>query len=213
MALLVTSWAPTGLAPASGQIQVLDRQGTPVDRLTDGDEIRIRVTLAQPVNQETPIELSLGGFAPPPANCTIRAAEAGCTTKPLTALGWYWEDAGRSSPNRTIDANASVASIGSVTIRVAPRPVVMVHGFASSWQAWVNYLGPSGYLASNGVAGYAVGDGQVSGTMNTGSLSTPSGQTNTIAENAAILGDYIAGVKRATGAQQVDLIAHSIWGA
>jgi pimeloyl-ACP methyl ester carboxylesterase len=212
MALLVTSWAPAVPAQASGQIQVLDWQGTSVDRLTDGDTIRIRVTLTQPVSQETPIELHTGGFAPPLAICTIRAAEAGCTTEPLAALGWYWEATGRSSPSRTIEANSGATSIASFTLRVAPRPVVMVHGFASSWQAWVNYLGPSGYLASNGLAGYAVGDGQFPGAMNTGNLSAPNGRTNTIAENAAILGDYIAGVKRATGAQQVDLIAHSMGG-
>ncbi len=94
----------------------------------------------------------------------------------------------------------------------APRPVVMVHGFSSNATAWADYLGPEGYLASVGLQGFAVGDGQVEGTLNTGDLLDASLRTNTIAENAAILGSYIAQVKEATGASQVDLIAHSMGG-
>jgi hypothetical protein len=88
----------------------------------------------------------------------------------------------------------------------------MVHGFSSSWIAWENYLGPQGYLASLGIRGYAVGDNQVEGTLNTGRLDQPKGRTNTIAENAAILGTYIENVKKATGAQKVDLLGHSMGG-
>lgn len=212
MALLVAPWSRADLASPSGQVQVLDRQGDQVNRITDGDTIRIRVSLAQPTSQATPLDLSLVGVAQPVATCTVAAGGASCTTESVAALGWYWEDGGRPSPTRTIEAKTGDVAIGAVTIQVAPRPVVMVHGFASSWQAWVNYLGPSGYLAGNGLSGYAVGDGQVAGAMNTGSLNDPNGRTNTIAENAAILGDYIAGVKRVTGAQQVDVIAHSMGG-
>jgi pimeloyl-ACP methyl ester carboxylesterase len=93
-----------------------------------------------------------------------------------------------------------------------PRPVVMVHGFGSSWEAWANYLGPEGFLAQHGIQGFAVGDGQVPGVMNTGGLGSPEGRTNTIAENAAVLGAYIAAVKDLTGAEQVDLLAHSMGG-
>jgi pimeloyl-ACP methyl ester carboxylesterase len=88
----------------------------------------------------------------------------------------------------------------------------MVHGFSSTWEAWANYLGPQGYLASVGMHGFAVGDGQVKGMMNTGNLANPTGRTNTIAENAAILGQYIEAVKKQTGAQKVDLLVHSLGG-
>lgn len=212
MALAVISRSPTDLASSTGRVEVLDRQGAPANRLTDGDTIRIRVTLAQPPIQATPIDLWLDGDARPVAQCSIAAGMPNCTTEEMTALGWYWAEGGRSSPVRTLEAKAGGASVATVMVQVSPRPVVMVHGFASSSQAWVNYLGPSGYLAMNGLSGYAVGDGQVAGTMSTGSLSDPSGRTNTIAENAAILGNYIAGVKRVTGAQQVDVIAHSMGG-
>jgi pimeloyl-ACP methyl ester carboxylesterase len=48
--------------------------------------------------------------------------------------------------------------------------------------------------------------------MNTGRLDQPTGRTNTIAENAAILGQYIEAVKKKTGAQKVDLLGHSMGG-
>jgi hypothetical protein len=48
--------------------------------------------------------------------------------------------------------------------------------------------------------------------MRTGDFTNPAGRTNTIAENAAVLSQYIQGVKKQTGAEQVDLIAHSMGG-
>lgn len=96
--------------------------------------------------------------------------------------------------------------------QVSQRPVVMVHGFISNYQTWNSYLGPDGFLASVGLQGFAAGDGQVPGKMNTGSITDPALRTNTIAENAEILGEYIQGVKQLTGASQVDLLAHSMGG-
>ncbi|MBI4790090.1 MAG: alpha/beta hydrolase [Chloroflexi bacterium] len=88
----------------------------------------------------------------------------------------------------------------------------MAHGFLSSAQAWEGYLGPNGFLASMNVRGFAVGDGQVEGKFNTGSIVAPTGKTNTIAQNAEILKNYIASVKKVTGAQYVDLVGHSMGG-
>jgi pimeloyl-ACP methyl ester carboxylesterase len=48
--------------------------------------------------------------------------------------------------------------------------------------------------------------------MNTGSLSNPAARTNTIAENATILGEYMANVQAVTGAEKVDLLVHSMGG-
>jgi len=89
---------------------------------------------------------------------------------------------------------------------------VLVHGFLSNYQAWVNYLGPKGYLTRTGVPAYAVGDGQAPGVLNTGDISAPADRTNTIAQNAAVLQEYIAGVKQQTGAEMVDLLGHSMGG-
>jgi pimeloyl-ACP methyl ester carboxylesterase len=102
--------------------------------------------------------------------------------------------------------------LAQMSIEVKSRPVVMVHGFISNWETWKSYLGPDGYLVSLGLSGYAVGDGQVEGTLNTGNMFEPTSRTNTIGQNAGILGQYIANVKQKTGAEMVDLVVHSMGG-
>ena len=92
------------------------------------------------------------------------------------------------------------------------RPVILVHGFSSSAAAWEPYLREDGFLASVGLEGFAVGDGQANGVMNTGNFLLPALQTKTIAENALELANYISGVKVLTGAEQVDLVVHSMGG-
>ena len=48
--------------------------------------------------------------------------------------------------------------------------------------------------------------------MNTGVITNPAGNTNTIAQNAEILGQYISHVKEKTGAEMVDLLVHRMGG-
>ena len=213
---LVLSYPSPTLAvyqPAAPEIQVLDAEGSRVDRITDGDQIRLSLALLPPSGTDRLVQFSLDGHSSPVATCALDKEEQGCQTPPFETLGWYWSDSGAASPSRSITAEVNgTAPIGPTSLHVAPRPVVMVHGFASSWEAWIRYLGPSGYLAESGLSGFAVGDGQVAGSMKTGSLTDPAERTNTIAENATALSEYIEGVKKATGAHQVDLIAHSMGG-
>jgi pimeloyl-ACP methyl ester carboxylesterase len=198
---------------SAGEITVLDRSRSPVSRITDGDQMRLRIMLAEDVQEPLPFQFTLDGAGPTIANCTIPAGSDQCETEPFTSLGWHWQHGGKAASNRSIRASSAGQQMDlSTEIQVVTRPVVLVHGFSSSWEAWVNYLGPDGFLARTGLKGFAVGDGQVSGTMNTGSLVEPTRRTNTIAENATILGEYIANVKKATGAQQIDLISHSMGG-
>jgi pimeloyl-ACP methyl ester carboxylesterase len=145
-------------------------------------------------------------------SCTIPSGDVTCTTEQFPALGWYWDSSGTGQATRIVQAIALQPVASSQPILVAPRPVVMVHGFISSWETWNLYLGDSGYLASIGLQGFAVGDGQVPGVMNTGLITNPPGRTNSIAQNAEILGQYIAGVREQTGAEMVDLLVHSMGG-
>ena len=91
-------------------------------------------------------------------------------------------------------------------------PVVLVHGLNSNARVWDDYTGERGFLASIGRRGFAVGDGQAPGVLDMGDWVTPTARTNTIAENAAILGHYIDGVRARTGAEYVDIVAHSMGG-
>jgi pimeloyl-ACP methyl ester carboxylesterase len=208
---------PVGLPAASqgaaDRIEIIDQAGRAVSQITDGDLIRLRLVLAEKASQETEVSFQLTSPETAVASCTVRLGESQCESASFRSLGWFWGENAAAQPERTILASSSLFAAPIITsLQVAPRPVVMVHGFVSNWQAWSQYLGPDGYLASIGLAGYAVGDGQVEGVMNTGSLTNPAGRTHTIAQNAAILGEYIAQVKKKTGAQQVDLIGHSMGG-
>ena len=208
---------PGGMAAysqsASSEVVLLNTRGLPIDHLTDGDEIRLRITLPENAARTMQISFTLAGQGTPLGECTIEANRDRCDSDTFDTLGWSWDAGGVLMKQRAVQASAGGTILAtSAPVPVMPRPVVMVHGFASDWRAWENYIGANGYLAQVGLQGFAVGDGQVEGTMNTGRLDQPTSRTNTIAENAAILAEYIAGVKKLTGAQKVDLVAHSMGG-
>lgn len=191
-------------------LAILDKNGASISKLTDGDAIRLEVKIANAVDQPTAISFTLNPDNIVVAECTIAKSTNTCRTDSFSALGWYWNKNKQPQANRTIRANAGTTSLATTEIQVAPRPVVFVHGFGSSADAWTNYLGGKGFLATIGMRGFAVGDGQIAGKLNLGNLANPTGTTETIRSNAMILRDYIAGVKQATGAQMIDLVAHSM---
>ena len=198
---------------ASGaEITLLDRDLSPVNEITDGDRVSLRIQLGENVKTPLLVQFELKDTDFGVAICTIPAGKRDCQTEPFLSLGWRWSSEANPGSQLVLASGPGIPQGLEMSVQVKPRPVVLVHGFSSSWEAWTNYLGPQGYLAGIDVQGFAVGDGQEPGVMNTGSLTAPAGRTNTIAENAAILGDYIARVKQATGAQMVDLISHSMGG-
>ena len=203
---------PQGAVEQGATLVVLNRTGEPIAAITDGDLLSLKVQLARAVARPTGVTFGLEGASRPAASCTIASGENTCTSAALHALGWYWSDDRRPRPRRTIQATANQVTVGTTEVEVAPRPVVLVHGFISSAATWTEYTRPDGYLASLGVSGYAVGDGQAPGVMRTGDVEQPTQPTNSIAENAAILASYIGGIKQRTGAEQVDLVAHSLGG-
>lgn len=219
-ALLLFSvvFALTQTRPAYSQsgtplVSLVDRNGASVTSIVDGNHVRLRIKLDANVSAETKIIFTTPNVAKPVGECVIRSGADGCETLPFPALGWYWDPDGRAKPKRTIQVSANgIRANGSLTVSVIPRPVVMVHGFNSAYTAWTSYLGPDGYLAEIALRGFAVGDGQVPGRLETGSLSDPIQRTNTIAQNAVILGEYIGNVQQATGAEKVDLLVHSMGG-
>lgn len=214
-AVMLSLCASQFLVGASGtKVVLLGRDGKPVDRITDGNGAQIQVVLSQPAAQEERIIFRFADTNVDVGSCAVAQGSDTCITEIFPTLGWYWDQDGTSHPQRTISAfNREQELLGqSGLIEVLPRPVVMVHGFISDWTTWKPYLGADGFLSDLGLSGYAVGDGQVEGVMNTGSLTDPVGRTNTIAQNAEVEGMYIEGVKQATGAEMVDLVAHSMGG-
>jgi pimeloyl-ACP methyl ester carboxylesterase len=201
----------------SATLTLINRQGATTQALTDGDRITLKITLDRPAEQPIPAVFELDtaklDTAKPLAACTIPQGETSCETKPLLTLGWYWSEAGQPQPNRRIYAKLASARTAMSEVGVAARPVVLVHGFLSDADsAWGCYTRSTGFLGALGLKGYAVGDGQFEGVMRTGDPKFPAMPTQTIAENAQTLKQYIAQVKQTTGAEQVDLVAHSMGG-
>jgi hypothetical protein len=179
---------------AGVRIFPLDRNGKPVTALVDGNQVSLKVELEGAASADTQVDFLLVGLDSPVAACTVSTGKTTCQSDPFPALGWYWNPDGTPQPQRTLIARADGQVLeGSLSLTVAPRPVVMVHGFNADYTTWLNYLGDNGYLASMGLHGYAVGDGQVPGVLNTGTLKDPTMRTNTIAQNAVILGDTSMG--------------------
>ncbi|MCC5987040.1 MAG: alpha/beta fold hydrolase [Pararhodobacter sp.] len=200
-----------GHALADSALAVLGAEGnTPRMSLSDGDMVRLSVTLPAPVNAAQEIPIRLEGISV--GNCIVPARADSCVTTPIRALGWAWSEAGEPAPSRHLVAGPIEAPIAETTVSVDPRPVVLVHGLMSSAETWDGYKGPDGFLAPLGLSGFAVGDGQAEGLMNTGSVSAPFTATNTIDQNAEELARYIAGVRQQTGAEMVDLVVHSMGG-
>ncbi|MBI5880143.1 MAG: alpha/beta fold hydrolase [Chloroflexi bacterium] len=203
----------SGLQQSGPGVSVLDSKGAPASRITDGDSIKLRAQTDAKAAASTRLVFRLAGDDIAVGECSMPAGSDSCETASLRAYGWYWGKDGQPRASRPIGARSDDGRVSLTgTLALTPRPVVMVHGFSSSWEAWSNYVGDSGYLAGIGVAGFAVGDGRVPGVMNTGSIDNPTGRTNTLDQNARILGSYIAAVKQKTGAQQVDLVGHSMGG-
>lgn len=195
------------------QITLLDRLGQPTTSIIDGNRISLKIESSEPLTDATQVDFLLAGLDVPVVDCHIPAGDRSCESASFSALGWYWNPDGTPAPQRTLSARLNGQQVeASLNVDVLPRPVVMVHGFNADFHTWDKYLGPQGYLTTLGLQGYAVGDGQVEGVMNTGNLSNPTARTNTIAENAAILGEYIANVQKVTGAEKVDLLVHSMGG-
>ncbi|MBI5352514.1 MAG: hypothetical protein HZB50_07750 [Chloroflexi bacterium] len=199
---------------SDANITIINRSGQATLQITDGDMIRLKVKLSQKSVREESIVFTLGDQTKNVGSCIIATGSDACQTEFFLSLGWHWDAGGISRNTRVVNAYDNDHNLlgQSEPLEVLARPVVMVHGFVSSWEDWKPYLGPDGFLASIGVRGFALGDGQVEGVMNTGSLVNPTQKTNTIAQNAEIEGKYIGGVKKATGAEMVDLVVHSMGG-
>jgi len=194
--------------------------GRALDSVIDGNAIRLVAHLDNPTSQ--PIVDTVRFTLQPPdsgaepiATCRIEAAagSSGHCSASVAADGWAWQEHQRVHQRTVFATLAHHLLSTSIQVTVQPKPVVLVHGFnagAWTWQAWTK---ADGFLTAHGLQGFAVGDGQFGiEPMDTGDFTQPRRPTKTIAENAEILARYVEAVRRATGAERVDLVAHSMGG-
>jgi pimeloyl-ACP methyl ester carboxylesterase len=204
------------VATTPATLEILNGQSSKIDSLVDGDAVKLKVMLERASDLALVASFKFADDERQIGKCIITPGAQSCETKVAPALGWNWGKDGKGRVEREIRAESGDPDMMkfsvSAKLRVSARPVVLVHGLASNAATWAEYTKQDGYLAAIGLRGFAVGDGQAEGAMFTGDPSQPLKQTKTIAQNAEELARYIAGVKRATGAQTVDLVAHSMGG-
>jgi pimeloyl-ACP methyl ester carboxylesterase len=205
--------------PNPATVEVLNRQSSKIETLVDGDAVKLKVTLVKPSELAYVASFRFADDERQIEKCIIAVGKQSCETPLAPALGWYWGKDGKGQAERELLGESGDPGLpdtmkfsGTTKLRITARPVVLVHGLASNATTWTEYIKPDGYLATKGLRGFAIGDGQAEGRMFTGDPSEPLKQTSTIAQNADGLAQYIAGVKRVTGAQMVDLVAHSMGG-
>lgn len=209
--LVVVFWGSEAHESDEVKIALKDRGGAAVTTLTDGNLVKLNVTLTNAATNATEVIFELAPTNKPIGKCTVPSGGKTCDSAFFSALGWFWGADGKSLSTRTVRAVSALTKEPVTTdVRVAPRPVVMVHGFMSGAPTWASYS--QTFLPPLGLSGFAVGDGKAEGVMNTGDTAKPTMRTNTLAENAAVLGRYLAGVKSQTKAEMVDLVAHSMGG-
>lgn len=201
----------TGEAPSELSIEVRAATGATTERTVDGNALRLVGRLSGSASADTPVTFALSGSAANIGTCTIAAGGDECTAR-VRADGWAWQERALVGL-RTVTATTGDGKHAEATVAVTPKPLVLVHGLNSNHRSWTQWIKPDGFLAEMGMPGYAVDDGQF-GTrqMNTGDPSKPLGGTSSIAENAAVLAEYIEAVRAGTGADRVDLVAHSLGG-
>ncbi len=130
--------------------------------------------------------------------------------------GYAWFDDGRPRLLQRIKAELEENNkkIDEMTknLKVAPKPLVLVHGLWSSWQAWEAWQNILTTSHSYDWKAFPVGEKPEHGRMNTGGAFLSTDKTNSIGENSWELEKYIEYAQKDRNAWHVDLVAHSMGG-
>ncbi|MGE3590434.1 MAG: Ig-like domain-containing protein, partial [Ilumatobacteraceae bacterium] len=139
-----------------------------------------------------------------PRSLTLAPDQKDHTYVPFETDGLAWDNGADAGPIEVKiemrSADGQLMSSTPFSIRVIPRPVVNVHGMNSDASTWGAY--PA--FVSNAHVGWKA--------FAVDTMDTKPWLPNSVAENAALLGDYIDGIQRQENAWQVDLVAHSMGG-
>ncbi|NCC32058.1 MAG: alpha/beta fold hydrolase, partial [Chloroflexia bacterium] len=190
-------------------IYPLDANPTTPEGTVEGNTVLATVKLTNcqedPVNGE--VALSHGAAR---ADATILPLSDNEVTLSFNTDGLAWINGQRPTQPYTISASftptgGSANASEPVTFTVRPRPTILVHGYNSDPSMWNDYRGAQllGSSELEDIVTYTVP------RINTGSHGSP---TNTIDQNAYELSRVVERARREQGADQVDIIAHSMGG-
>ncbi|MBS1797057.1 MAG: hypothetical protein JSS81_24735 [Acidobacteria bacterium] len=130
--------------------------------------------------------------------------------------GFAWYDDGRPRLVQRVKAevweNNKQADEMTKNIKIAPKPLVLVHGLWSSWRAWESWQNILTTTHSYDWKAFPVGEKPEHGVMNTGGEFLSTNPTGSIADNARELEKYIKYAREDRNAWHVDIVAHSMGG-
>jgi hypothetical protein len=130
--------------------------------------------------------------------------------------GYAWFDDGR--PRLVQRVKAELREKGrqvdemTKNLKVAPKPVLLVHGVWSTWKVFESWQNTFTITHSYDWKAFAVGEKAERGEMKTGGGFMSTERGNTVAENAAALQSYIRYAQEDRNAWHVDIVAHSSGG-
>ena len=147
---------------------------------------------------------------------TIPAGEQREVIFKWDSSGYAWYDDGRPRLIQRIKAeveeNSKKVDEQTRNLKVAPKPLVLVHGLWSNWKAWESWQNILTTVHSYDWKAFPVGEKPERGKMSTGEEVGNLGPTGTIAENADELARYVEYAQKDRNAWHVDLVAHSMGG-
>ena len=130
--------------------------------------------------------------------------------------GYAWYDDGRPRLVQRIkvelEENGKKTDELTKNLKVAPKPLVLVHGLWSNWRAWETWQNILTTTHSYDWKAFPVGERPDKGVMNTGGEFLSTGPTNGIFENSQQVGKYIRYAQEERNAWHVDVVAHSMGG-
>ncbi|HEX8719938.1 MAG TPA: hypothetical protein VF736_04795 [Pyrinomonadaceae bacterium] len=130
--------------------------------------------------------------------------------------GYAWFDDGRPRLVQRIKAeleeNGKKTDELTKNLKVAPKPLVLVHGLWSNWRAWESWQNILTTSHSYDWKAFPVGQRPEKGLMNTGGEFLSTSPTNGIFENSQQVGRYIRYAQEERNAWHVDVVAHSMGG-
>lgn len=203
---------------------------TPV---TDGNPLEVRVTLVNPTDDALALRLAVispddGDTPIAQRRVSLRAGASDTVRVPLASGGYAWLEDGtpRDEWRLQVTVQADDGALQDDTqtaLQVLPRPLVLVNGYNDNQNFWLEHPERDGINnRANLVAalhdihpewrGYAVGDGQVAGSIYLGDINRPFTETDTLQSAAENLNAYVEGVREHANAWQVDMVGHSTGG-
>jgi len=130
--------------------------------------------------------------------------------------GYAWYDDGRPRYVQRVKAEIweknKLVDDMTKNIKIAPKPLVLVHGLWSNWKAWETWQNILTTSHSYDWKAFPVGENAGKGVLNTGGAFLSTTPTASIGENARQLESYIKYAQEDRNAWHVDVVAHSLGG-